>query len=206
MNPPPQRPFPFITFPRSVLIFDQPHDRMGRTVGFAYRSSVTLSTSRDMGPGARQLLPGWPYPVVLQSSVHLQTRTQMHPQTSFQMNPRIPPRINPQISPQMQTRGPVPTNLGTPSEPPPPYPGPSLAPGEPMSVTNRAGPSTDRQQTPRTSRIPAAPQLRSLRSDSDDVPENNGAGLDVGGEGEAAGRARTRTEPPRKARPTKPYE
>ena len=197
MNPPPpQLPFPFPPPSYSVLVFGQAHDRMGRTAGLAHRNSVTLSAGRDMGPGARQLLPGWPYPVVLQSSMYLSTRPQVYSQTSFQ--------IDSQMSLRMQMRGPVPTNLGAPSGPPPPYPGPSRAPGEPMPATNQASPSIDRRQIPRTSRTSATPEQRSLRSDPNDGPENDGTGLDIGGE--AAASTRTRTNPPRKARPTKPYE
>ena len=173
MNPPPpQLPFPFPPLPYSVLVFGQAHDWMGRTVGLAQRNSAPLSAGRDMGPGARQILPGWPYPVVLQSPMYLPTRPQVYPQTSFQMNPQMSPQMDPQISPQMQMRGPVPTNLGAPSGPPPPYSGPSLAPGEPVPTTNR-------RQTPRTSRTSASPQPRSLRSDPNDGPENDGTGLDV---------------------------
>ena len=167
--PPPRYLFP--PLPHSIPVFGQLHDPVGQTVGLVHQGSYSLSTNVNMGPGPRQLPPGW------------------HHTTMYR------PLMYPQIRPQVQMQGPVPMNW---NGPPPPYPEPGLAPGRPTPRTNQAGPPTNLRRTSGT-------QPQNPRLDPGCRPGDDGTGLSVrpAPRRESTGRGPTRTNPPRKARPTK---
>ena len=199
LGPPPR--CPVHPLGHSVPIFGQLQDPRGQVVGLVHRGSFTVSGYTSAGPSVRQLPPGYPH---MPPQMYPEMQPHVHPQMPPQVNPQIPAHVHPQMPPQTQTQDPVPTNWGAPPGPPPPYFGPGLAPGEPMPGMNRAGPSTTQRRASRTSGTVAVLQQRSLRSYSNEGQEDDGIGLDVRPvpRREATGRAPTRANPARKARPT----
>ena len=184
MNPP--HPIP-------VPVFGRLYGQMGQAVGPVRRGSFTVSARMDVGPGVRQLPPGYLMTYPPPGYPQMQ-----HPQMPPQMNPQIPPHAHPQMPPQMQTQGPMPMNWGAPPGPPPPYSGPSQGSGEPAPGTNQAGSSTNQRGASRTSGTFAVLQ------DSNEGPEDDCTELDGSvPRREATGRAPTRANPARKARPTR---
>ena len=203
LNPPPLHPVHPLS--HSVPVFGQLQDRMGQVIGLVHRGSFTLSGYADADPSVRQLPPGCPH---MPPQMYPPVRPQVHPQMPPQMNPQIHPRVHPQMPPQMQTQGPVPMNWGPPPGPPPPYLGPGLAPGEPIPGRNQAGPSTVQRRASETPGTSLVSQSRSSRSHPNEGQEGDGIGLDVQTVSRrgTTGRAPTRANPARKARPTQLYE
>lgn len=203
MNPPPSRPFP--PLPDPILTFGQFHHQMGQTVGYPYWNTCTFSAGTSIGPSIRRLPPGWPHPVmVYQHPMYPQIRPQVYPRAPPQMNPQVPTQINPQMPPRTQTGDPTAAERSVPSGPLPPYPGPDMVIEEPAPETTRATPPTNRRQTCRAPGTSTILRPRSPRPDLDHDPEDEGTGLDVTPvqRREATGSGPTRTNPPRKARPT----
>ena len=197
--PPPQSPVNSLGY--SVPVFGQLQDPTGQVIGLVHRGSFTVAGYTDAGRTVRQPSPGHPH---MSPQVYPQTQPQVHPQAPPQMNPQIPPLVHPQMPPQTQTQGQMLMNWSTPPGPPPPYLGPGLAPGEPIPGINQSGPSTTRRGASRTSGSFVALQPRSSRLYPNQDQEGDGIGLDVqpASRREATGRAPTRANPARKARPT----
>jgi len=201
LNPPPPPQYIVPHLGHSVPVFGRLQDPMGQVIGLVHRGSFTVPGCTGAGPSVRQLPPGYPH---VPPQMYPQMQPPVHPQMPPQMNPQMPPQVYPQMPPQMQMRGPMPMNWDGPPGPPPPYPGQVFAPGEATVGTNRAGPSTTGRRTSRTSGTRAPSQPRGSGLDLNEGQGGDDGGLDVPpiSRREATGRASTRANPSRRARPT----